>query len=675
MKKLLGYPPFHYLLCLIFGITLQFHFKIWSYSFFKLFLTSILLSLILLILKKNKYAVGFKFISLFTFLFLGITSVYIQNPKNYSNYFIKHVNNNSYTTITVTKKLKSNTYFDKYVGSINYVDKKEVKGNVLINIKKDSSLQLLKINDQIVIKPIFKELSSPLNPYQFNYKDYLSKQYIYHQISISKKHYKITTNKKFSIVRYSNSFREKIQTSLKKQVFSKDVYAIINALLLGQRQDISKKIIANYTNAGAIHLLAISGLHIGIILLILLNILKPLHYFKHGTRLKTLSIILVLWWFAFIAGLSASVVRAVTMFTFIAIAELFKKKSIIEHSLISSMFLLLLIKPLFLFDVGFQLSYIAVFGIVWIQPLLYKIWNPKFSLLNKIWKLFTVSIAAQLAILPISLYYFHQFPSLFILSNLIIIPFLGSILFFGIIIMLLSTLDLLPNFLAKIYNYSIQYMNNFMEWIANQENFLLTEIPMSLLQAFLWYTFIIFSFQLFLKPTTRKLIYTLLSISLLQSTYLVEKHKSESRNEFVIFHKNQHSIIGEQKKGKLLIYHDSLKVLNITNEKLVKAYRIEKNINTIYKNTIPSMFLTKKDTIMIIDKLGIYNVKNLKNCIVLLIDNPKINLSRLIKQVKPKLIIADGSNYKSYTNQYRLTCKKQKTPFWSTYQKGAYILN
>ncbi|WP_435264114.1 ComEC/Rec2 family competence protein [Tenacibaculum sp. nBUS_03] len=674
MKKLLGYLPFYLLLCLVLGIILQFCFKIWNYSFLELFLSSIFLSSILLILKRHKYTIGYKIITLLTFIFIGITSVYIKNPKNYSDFFIKH-DNNYYSTITITQKLKSNSFFDKYIGTFNKIGKKNVRGNILINIKKNDIYNYLKVNDQIVTKLIYKELPSSLNPYEFDYKKYLSKQYVYHQIFISNKDYKITTNKKSSLIGHSNSFREKIRDSLKKQRFSKDVYAIMNALLLGQRQDISKKIIRNYTNAGAIHILAISGLHVGIILLILLNLLKPLQYFKYGNHIQTLSILLFLWWFAFIAGLSASVVRAVTMFTFIAITGFFKKQNTIEHSLISSMFLLLLIKPLFLFDVGFQLSYIAVFGIVWIQPSLYTLWQPKTIIINKLWKLFTVSIAAQLAVLPISLYYFHQFPTLFILTNLIILPILGSILLFGIIIILLSTLNLLPNFVAKMYNYIIQYMNNFMEWIANQESFLIKDISMSLLQTILWYIFIVIAFQLFLNTSKRKVIYTLLSIILLQSSYLIKRYKSESQNEFIIFHKHKNSIIGQQVKSKLTIYQDSLKGINITNEKGIKAYQISKNVKTVYKNTIPSIFLTKKDTILIIDNLGVYKIKNIKKCIILLIGSPKINLSRLIKQIEPKLIIADGSNYKSYTNQCELTCNKQKTPFWNTYRKGAYILN
>lgn len=159
--------------------------------------------------------------------------------------------------------------------------------------------------------------------------------------------------------------------------------AVIKALLLGQRQDISKGLLTDYQNAGAIHILAVSGLHVGILLLILTFILRPIDRFKNGKYIKAIGIIVFLWMFAFIAGLSASVVRAVTMFSFIAIGQSFQKKTLIEFSLITSMLFLLLVKPMFLFDVGFQLSYLAVFGIIWVQPKLDSLYVPKYYLDKK----------------------------------------------------------------------------------------------------------------------------------------------------------------------------------------------------------------------------------------------------------------------------------------------------
>jgi competence protein ComEC len=211
--------------------------------------------------------------------------------------------------------------------------------------------------------------------------------------------------------------------------------------------------------------------------------------------------------FAFVAGLSASVVRAVTMFTFLAIGLSFQRKNVVEFSLIASMFFLLIIKPMFLFDVGFQLSYLAVFGIIWVQPTLYKFWTPKLKIVNKFWQLFTVSIAAQAGILPLSLFYFHQFPGLFIASNLVVIPFLGAILIGGIVIILLSLINLLPQFLATIYGFVIAKMNNFVSWISDQEQFLFKDLSVSFLMMIASYLGIIFLVSFLMHRSSKKIIY------------------------------------------------------------------------------------------------------------------------------------------------------------------------
>ena len=164
------------------------------------------------------------------------------------------------------------------------------------------------------------------------------------------------------------------------------------------------------------------------------------------------------------------------MFTVIAIAMNLKRPSNIYNTLAISMFFLLLFKPLLLFDVGFQMSYIAVLAIVSIQPLIIKVWTPKYKLVNYFWNIFTVTIAAQIGVLPISLYYFHQFPGLFFVSNLVILPFLGLILGLGFIVIILASLKILPQFVADIYGGLISLMNHFIEWVSQQESFLFKDI-------------------------------------------------------------------------------------------------------------------------------------------------------------------------------------------------------
>lgn len=672
MKKLLEYPPFHFLVCLIVGIILQFYSQIWLYGFIYLAYSLISFLVVLFFLKRSQKRKAFSIVSLLLFVFIGISATYIHNPKNYANYYEHQLTEGSTSILTVQKVLKPGNYYTKYVTKVSQVDSTKTIGYILLNIQKDSTKTSLKVGNQIYIKTPFKELIPPLNPHQFDYKQYLAKQYIHHQVFLNKHQFKKLGNAKFSIVNLSASIREKIQTSLKNYHFTNDEFAVINALLLGQRQEISKELLNSYTNAGAIHILAISGLHIGILLLLLSYLFKPLEKLPNGMLIKSLCVILFLWSFAFIAGLSASVVRAVTMFTFVAIGQSFKRKKVIEYSLISSIFFLLLIKPLFLFDVGFQLSYLAVFGIVWVQPLLYNLWIPKLLFLDKGWQLFTVSIAAQAGILPISLYYFHQFPGLFILSNLIIIPFLGGILFFGIVVIFLATLNSLPQFMADGYGFIISTMNHFVDWISHQENFLFKEISMSFEAMLAWYIFIIFLYQAWVRKTSKSIILLLTSTIILQGIYFYEKYQINTKNEFIVFHKSRYSIYGEI-NGKELLIFSSLNDTLLHHQKLLQSYRIGEHISSKVIGSTFNIFLYKSNPILIVDSLGVYQIDGLKNPIVLLKNSPKINLNRLISRLKPQQIIADGSNYKSYVIRWRKTCYKQKTPFWYTGQNGAFI--
>ena len=669
MKKVFEYLPLHFCVCLIVGIVLQFYTVFWKFGFFKLCLTLSLILILLLLIKSNFFRTLLAFI---LFFFIGISAIFVNNDRNYVSYYESHLTTESSIVLKVSKVLKSSSYHDKYEVNVVQVDSLKTIGKVLLNISKDSLVKSLKVDELIYTKPAFVKINKPLNPHQFNYQFYLEKQGVHQQIYLNNSQYESLGFKRVSLIGLSAKFRNKIQEALKKYNFKPNELAVINALLLGQRQEISKKLISDYSKAGAIHILAVSGLHVGIILWILTLVLKPLERVKKGKSLKVMLIVLLLWMFAFIAGLSASVVRAVTMFTFLAIGFSFHQKNVILFSLITSIFFLLLIKPIFLFDVGFQLSYLAVLGIVLIQPKLAKLYKPRFKLDKKIWEIFTVSSAAQIGVLPLSLFYFHQFPGLFMLSNLIIIPFLGAILIGGIIIIAGALMGNLPQFLATIYGIMIRGLNNFISWVSNQEQFLFKEIPLSFLMMLVSYLVIVLGASFFIHKSSKKLIYFLISILIIQSVFLYENHKMKSKKEFVIFHKSRNSILGNRVGKELFVNHD-LDSFLISKSNSMVSYMVGENVNQSFEKQLLNIYKFDNEMILVIDSLGVFQLDNLKNPVVVLQQSSKINLERLIQKIAPKQIIADGSNYKSYVKRWEKICVKQKTPFHYT-GNGAFIL-
>ncbi|WP_232829134.1 ComEC/Rec2 family competence protein [Aureibaculum luteum] len=635
---------------------------------------SILLLLVTYLLSKKKENLYhyFTFCTYTIFMLIGFASITFKNPNVNKKNYLNHLSDNSNETeLIIVDILKPNRYYDSYIAKVVNINGARSVGKIKINILKDSTKNDFSIDDKIMVFEDFKEINKPLNPFQFNYKNYLIKQQVHHYMTIYNGAIIPLNNNKTSLKGLAHSLRKKINSSLHENGFKGDELAIINALLLGQRQEISKEIIENYQNAGAIHILAVSGLHVGIILLLLNFLFKPLERLKHGKIIKLSVVVLFLWAFAFIAGLSASVIRAVTMFTAVAIALATKKEINTYKTLLISIFFLLLFNPFYLFEVGFQLSYLAVFFIVWVQPKLYNLWKPKYKVIDYTWQLFTVSIAAQLGVLPLSLYYFHQFPGLFFVANLIIIPFLGIILGLGIIVILLALFGILPTFIANVYEEVISILNATVGWIGKQESFLFQNISFTIVSTILSYLLIITFFNWFETKNKTAIKYILIAVILFQSNLILEKYNTEHGSEFVIFNKPRYSILLNRNGNNTSIEHS---FDSITNKGFIKDYLIGTNSKLESdEDLIKDTYQFGAKRIVVIDSFGIYKNLNINPEIIWLRNSPKINLDRLIDQMKPKTIIADASNYKNLVEQWQKTSKTNNIHFHYTVKDGAFM--
>ncbi|MBG6133626.1 competence protein ComEC [Aquimarina sp. EL_43] len=630
---------------------------------------------------KRMFSKGHSFviITVIVFIIFGIALVKIHNPKNYPNHYSNHINLKEQPydigiQFYIKERLKPSSYYNKYVASIKLVDGKAVHGKILLQVTKDSTQNVLDIGNTYTTFTALKPIPRALNPYQFDYSKYLHTQYISHKIVVLP-HQLIDNHKiEYSLGYLANQIRKTSNLKLSKYNFNSTQLSIINALLLGQRQDISQDVFDNYRDAGAIHILAVSGLHVGIILLLLNLILKPLNrYHKNGKIIKLILTILSLWCFAIIAGLSPSVLRAVTMFSFLAIGIKIRSKTSIYNSLFISLFILICFNPLLLFSVGFQLSYLAVFAIAWIQPLLFKIYRPRFYLSKKLWETFTVTMAAQLGLLPLTLLYFHQFPLLFFMSNLIILPFLGGILGFGILVILLAYLNILPGSIATLFGDCINIMNIIIEWIANQESFVIKNIPFSTSMCIVSYLTIILLVMMFKKYERKKLYGLGVSIITLFSVLIYEKYVISNLEELIVFHNQRNTTLGILENQQFRIYSkDSIAVK--TQHFLFGNYLTKNQATLDTVMQLKNIYQYKKQTIMVIDSTSIYAIKSFYPDIIILSNSPKIHLDRVIDSLHPKQIVVDASNYKSYIDQWEISCKKQKIPFHRTDKKGAFIL-
>lgn len=250
--------------------------------------------------------------------------------------------------------------------------------------------------------------------------------------------------------------------------------AIASALILGVTDGLDNELTQAYAASGAMHVLAVSGLHVGIIYGIILLVLRPLTRNQKGKWVVALLSIFLLWGYAMVTGFSPSVLRAVTMFSFVALARPLNYRTNIYNILAVSAFCLLLINPYLIMSVGFQLSYLAVIGIVYLQPLVYRLWSPRSLFLDKIWQITCVSLAAQLATFSLGILYFHQFPVYFLFSNLFVIPGAIGILLSGIMLLALSSFTAV----AEVVGY-------FLTWLIKGLNYLVLtveQLPFSIIE-------------------------------------------------------------------------------------------------------------------------------------------------------------------------------------------------
>ncbi|MBM1104688.1 ComEC/Rec2 family competence protein [Aurantibacter crassamenti] len=668
--RLLRFIPIKLTVFLILGIVLNSFIQLTLIQAIVLTVVLTTILAIIFIKVKDRKNLAFGSVTFLLTISIGILSSVFSNPASLSSHYSKLKKDKAESWhIKISEVLKPTNFSNRYFATLISLDGKKVTGKILLSQSKDSVQKFFEVDDVLHIVATAEIIKPPLNPHQFDYKKYMLGLGIQDQIQLTSNNYILGKNSTKSLFGYASKFRNTIITKLKQENFGEEELSVIQALLLGQRNDLSSETYDNYKNAGAVHILAISGLHIGILLLLLQFLLQPLVYLPYGKKIKLILTVLLLWSFALLAGLSASIIRSVTMFSFVAYAMHLNRPSNSFNILALSMFFILLVfDPNLLFQVGFQMSYAAVFAIVWIYPLLQKIWLPKNIITKKIWQLLSVSLAAQLGVLPISLFYFHQFPGLFFISNIIIVPVLGIILALGIFIITLSLLNLLPPLLVSLYNSLIGCMNTAINWVAKQEAFIFKNISFDSTQLVLAYTVIICLVLFYNKTNFKRAMILACSVLLFQ---LYTFHAA------YISTQQQHLIIAHQTANTVMLQHNGNNLITLTlddlkAERLTKDYAVAERIRSIENLPIKNAYEYKNSNIFLMDSLALYPPIKQPLDYLILSQSPKINLERFIDSIHPKNIIADGSNYRSYISRWQQTCLQRKIPFHYTGEKGAY---
>lgn len=376
---------------------------------------------------------------------LGILRTGTSDKVQYNNHLVHEKGSiQGYTGILMSTTIKGDHL--RFVVNISHIINKDKMvpktGWVKIYARVDttkSSISTYNLGSTVAVRGAPFRIQGARNPNEFDYAAYMAGQGIHfqHFVDLDSIHV-IAQNDPGMLVRMTQFLRQILMGKLTETIEQPRERAIANALLLGQKDDLNSEVKRAYSSAGAMHVLAVSGLHMGIIYMVVTFFLRPLRRHTYGKLLFVLVTIAVLWIYAVITGLSPSVLRAATMFSIVVIGQAMSNPPNIYNSLALSALLLLMYEPQLLYAVGFQLSYAAVTGIIYLTPKIIGIWQPNGWLMAKTWELSAVSIAAQISTLPLTIHYFHQFPTYFLISNFMVIPGAFAVMILGLLFLSLS---------------------------------------------------------------------------------------------------------------------------------------------------------------------------------------------------------------------------------------------
>jgi len=538
-------------------------------------------------------------------------------------------------------------------------------GRLLIALKLSNSQKVqYHYGDLLLIPSVFNEAEPPYNPFEFDFKAYLASKAIYHQTFINENQVKLLKRGKGNpVIAYALQLRQKLVKRFSRFIENKDAAAVASTLILGYRADLSREVLNAYAATGTMHVLSVSGMHVGILFFFLDFMLKWMNKMKSLRILKTLLLLAIIWLYALITGFSAAVCRAALMLSFVIVGKAIHRRTNTYNLLAISAVMLLIYNPYFLLDVGFQLSYLAVAGLIYFYPKIYHAFYVENFFAAKTWSCISLSLAAQLATFPLSMYYFHQFPFYFLLSNLFIILPTVVIMYSGLLFALLP-LDAFSTFTGWILERTISFTNSGLAVIENLPLSVISSIWINPWEYVLLYLLI---FLLFFSFTLKKKLLTgfsLLLVLVLASGSSLKKVKTQSTASALFYSLRKNTAIGffEGRNAYLITdlnptdktftfsVQPSLDAQAITLKQCLKP-RGRLKTESLYSE---GHFIQFKNWKMLLYDSDFNSEKAEKNMYVnavLIRGNPYLTIARLTENITFDLLLIDGTN--SDYNIYR----------------------
>jgi competence protein ComEC len=556
----------------------------------------------------------------------------------------------------------------------------KAEGNIIIYFEKDSLSQSLEEGTTILFSKPLQEIRNAGNPGGFDYRDYCHQQGIYFTVALSSRNYHVLPGKKPDIAyKTLSEIRDWVLNQVSRYVPGKKESGFAKALLIGYKDELDKELISNYSKTGVFHIIAISGLHLGIIFLLLNIVARPIQKKLHSKWPGAVLILVGLWIFSLVAGAGPSVLRSAFMFSFMVLGKSFSKNSNIYNNLAASAFLLLCINPNWLWDAGFQLSYLAVLSIIiFFRPIYHRFYFEN-KLVDFIWKLNAVTLSAQILTLPIAIYHFHQVPVYFLFSNLLAVPWSSVILIGELFLCCVSTLNPLATLVGHLIHWLIFYLNDYIERINALPFSAWSGLQISSLQVMLLYAIIaavavgIIRKQKQLIPVAFGCLFIFVAIR----SYSF--YQSRNQQQLIVYSIPKTQAIDLVQGRKFLRIGDSA----LLTEQAIYQYYLQPS-ETLLRMTKASAMagLMRQGPLVSIGGKYILLLdahfqipKQLASVSAIILSRDvRINLSSVLSQVHPSVVIADASSHSNKLGSWKHTCDSFAIKFHNVSTDGAFQL-
>lgn len=549
--------------------------------------------------------------------------------------------------------------------------------NVILYIAKDSSATALQRGMRLLVSSSIAEPSTTGNPEEFDYGLYLRHQGIGGSGYVATDAWQIIGAKNgFSLIDFADDCRAYLLDIYRRMGLTGDEFGMLAALTLGYKDALTPELRESFSTTGAMHVLAVSGLHVGIIYAVFSMILSlVLRNSRRNERLKSALIILFLWFYAFVTGLSPSVLRATIMFSCMALAGIIGRKSQTFNTIFLSAFLLLLYKPTLLFDVGFELSYSAVVAIVYFQPKIVGLLTVKNRFLRWAWELTAVSLAAQIGTAPFSIYYFHQFPNYFLLSNFVVIPAASVILYGAVLLFATSWIPFVGAAVAWLLNWVLKAMYFLIACIENLPH-ALSIVWIDNWQLLLLYLAIIAGGFCCYRLTFRNLSLTLITILAFFALQTWHRYQALTTDELIAFNHSKSLFVNRITQGEnLVVATDTTLYPRLAGDHWEKIAAAPPHF--VSDSMLASRAFTFDGKRVLVLDQNYFRYKTAPEPLAvdyLIVGRAVYPADDFFDFVQPQTLITSGEVYERNASKFREMCQVAGSAFYAVKTEGAWRL-